>query len=284
MNTTNYKSFHYLENGDINFSIIDTIKTEKKLDAGYYELGYVQSYSSPSHPTLKNITIQENDNNLMEYVFLNKIKEIYDKFFMQDIKKVVNKLGYNHKLGLLLYGKQGTGKTSLFKYFYSDAIKTKNAIVFYVTDYENMLEKWRFIQAIREIQNNPIILFMDEIDEAFEMRNSEGTLKMIMDGNMSIDNCFFMAATNYIEKIPKSLTERPSRFKYSIEVEGVQEENVIVSFLDNGFKKAGIEYDFLNDLKDLKGKTIDELKEFLLDKIMNIESVKKQRKTIGFKK
>jgi hypothetical protein len=36
MNTSDLKSFHYLENGSITFSILDTIKTSPKLDTGIY--------------------------------------------------------------------------------------------------------------------------------------------------------------------------------------------------------------------------------------------------------
>ena len=38
--TANFKSFNYLENGDVSFSILDTIKTTKTLVPGSYKLSY----------------------------------------------------------------------------------------------------------------------------------------------------------------------------------------------------------------------------------------------------
>jgi hypothetical protein len=42
MNTSDLKSFHYLENGSITFSILDTIKTSPKLDTGIYNLAWLE--------------------------------------------------------------------------------------------------------------------------------------------------------------------------------------------------------------------------------------------------
>lgn len=41
MSTTNLKSFNYLENGDVAFSVLDTVKTTRKLDSGVYNLSYL---------------------------------------------------------------------------------------------------------------------------------------------------------------------------------------------------------------------------------------------------
>jgi hypothetical protein len=41
MNTSDLKSFHYLENGST-FSILDTIKTSPKLDTGIYNLAWLE--------------------------------------------------------------------------------------------------------------------------------------------------------------------------------------------------------------------------------------------------
>ena len=40
MNTTDLKSFHYLENGQVAFSYFDTINSTKNLKTGFYELSF----------------------------------------------------------------------------------------------------------------------------------------------------------------------------------------------------------------------------------------------------
>ena len=44
MTTTDFKSFHYLENGDVSFSMFDTIKSSKKLviEVPFYQEGKKQ--------------------------------------------------------------------------------------------------------------------------------------------------------------------------------------------------------------------------------------------------
>lgn len=285
MGTSDYKTFNYLENGEVNFSILDTIKTSKTLEPNVYKLG-IKTKNFDSFATLH----VEDDGycceNSIDFYFKSTLSKIYDKFFDVKIKNKINLLGYKHKTGILLYGKQGTGKSSIFKSLYEKAVKEEGAIIFIFDGYNEMNTRWAFVQAVRKIQDNPIIIFWDEMDEAFANNQSnvtEGIIKIIMDGSNSIDNCFFMAATNYYENIPKTLTERPSRFKYCIEVEGVQSEDVILKFVSDSFEKVGMEMN-IESVKDMKGYTIDQLKEVVVNRIMEIEEDRPQKRTVGFNK
>lgn len=282
MNTTSLKSFNYLEDGRIIFSMLESIKTTKILDPGLYSLYKTQSFSN-SEIILAKETIKEL-HELLPFHFLHKTDNIFNAFFNKNILKQVNKLNYNHKTGILLYGKQGTSKSSILKHYYNRAIEEYNALVFYFSSLYCVEELWTFISDIRKIQDNPIIIFLDEFDEVFKDKKEE-FFKTIMDGHLSINNCMFLATTNYIDVIPKAIKERPSRIKYLIEVEGIQEKPIIFHYLKQSFKTLNIEItnQQLSDLTDKSvGKTIDELKEIVLDKLMNIEKEEKQTKRIGF--
>lgn len=283
-NTTSLKSFHYREDGSVSFSILETSYTTKVLEPRVYSLtaGVVDGNWTPIVKVSKDVERFEED---LGMYFEDKIGKIYNKFFVPEIRTTVNKLGYNHKAGILLYGKQGTGKTTMFKKYFNHASVQHNALVFDVKTTEATDVWWKFIQDIRTIQSNPIVIFLDEFDEYFEGRSGgqETIIKRILDGTDSIDNVLFFMTTNYINKIPETVKNRPSRIKYSIEVEGIQDVAVIRRFLDTACKKANITLNYEKNLDSMKGYTVDELKQYVLDSVMDLDSDIKGRDRIGFK-
>lgn len=284
-NTTDYKSFHYLENGSIEFSMLHTKFTRNKLDKGVYDIHTVHT-NAGAKIILQTSHHEESFQQDISFYFEDKIGAIYNSFFNPEVKKKVNALGYNHKLGLLLYGKQGTGKTSMLKKYFTDIVENHNGIVFNIVDFTSFYFTWDFIKDIRKIQDNPIVVFMDEFEELVDPRGrlvDEATFKKASDGFNSIDNCFFMMATNYIERVPETIKDRPSRVKYSIEVGGVEDVNKIEKFLTDSFTKIDMQVDFKEDLKSLVGSTLDELKQYVLDSIMDIKSEINKQSKIGFK-
>jgi len=281
-NTTNIKSFHYLEDGSIEFSILSTKKTTKKLTPGVYDI-CMEEEIGRAVVKLKLNKLKENFNQDISYFFQDKINHIIKQFFNPEIKSKINTLGYNHKLGILLYGKAGTGKTSMFKKYFTQIVEENNGIVFNVKDYWKFNKLWDFIQSIRIIQDNPIVIFMDEFETGFGKYEIEDDLKVIMDGFSSIDNSLFMMATNYIDKVPKTIKDRKSRVKYSIEVKGIEDEEMIRKFLTNSFELISMKVDFEGDIKKLKNKTLDELKQYVLDKVMDIDPDMSSPTSLGFK-
>lgn len=281
-NTTSLKSFHYLENGEVDFSILETKYSTKKLDAGVYKL----STTIKNGSVLPILTLSK-DRELFDedlgFYYEDKIKNIYSKFFMPDVKEKVNKLGYNHKVGILLHGKQGTGKTSMFKKYFNDAYRNHNALVFDIAITDHTSVWWNFLKDIRTIQDNPIIVFLDEFEEYFTFYKQETEIKRMLDGTDSIDNCLFFMTTNYIDMIPETIKDRPSRVKYKIEVTGIQDQKLITQFLNQSFTKINMKVDFSKEVNRMKGWTIDELKQWVLDRVMDIESENLINKTIGFK-
>lgn len=284
-NTTSLKSFHYLEDGQIDFSILETKYSTKKLEAGVYKLtSVVKNNQYIADLSVSNDKEIFSDN--LDFYYEDKIRNIYCKFFLPEIKQKVNVLGYNHKAGILLYGKQGTGKTSMFKKYFNDAVKTKNALVFDVSISESTNTWWKFLQDVRSIQDNPIIVFLDEFEEYFTPRFAQETeIKRMLDGTNSIDNCLFFMTTNYIDRVPETIKYRPSRVKYKIEVTGIQDEKLISEFLKKkSFHKINMSVDFDKEVVKMKGWTIDELKQWVLDKVMDIEPEQRESNKLGFAK
>lgn len=278
MKTSDYKSFAYLENGDINFTQYETIKSSNKLDSGSYKLSYI---GYPRNEVTLKVDSDFETAKTHNFSDKEKIDNLFDSFFDKDVLSKIENLGFCHKIGILMYGIEGTGKSTIIKYYTSKAIKEHNAIVFHIL-YKSaeITECWSFVQGIRKIQKNPIIIVFDEFDQ--QMKENEAFLKTVIDGNMSISNCIFFAATNYLDKIPKAMSERPSRFKYCLNIEGMQVVSDIVKIIEPILSEK-LDDNEINILaNELKGNTLDYIKQFCFDKLMSITHYGKNRKKIGF--
>ena len=279
-NTSHIKSFQYLENGDVKTHIFETIKSSKTLDPGFYHLSY---NVMDKEIILKSTTCNEL---LQVYNFTNKelIDKAFESFFSNAVKMKMQSLGILHKLGILFHGIEGTGKSTIIKHYAQRLINEHNGIVIYFNEKTNILETWQFVEDLRKIQTTPIMVIFEEIDLNLSgYNNCEGSLKRIFDGDKSIDNCLFMASTNYFDRIPDAIKNRSSRFKYVLNIENIQcletIKSLVTHFIGDLFDKNKIE-DFS---VDLMGETLDNIKHFCIDKIMTLQKFpKKEEKKIGF--
>lgn len=280
MSTTNLKSFNYLENGDVAFSVLDTVKTTRKLDSGVYNLSYL-----PYPESTCSLSQIKEEFNQETFSFTNKdsVDLFFDKFYNEDVFNIVREMGFIHKSGVLLHGKEGTGKTSIAKYYYTRFIKDKNAVVFYINNSDGYFYKcWEFIVEIRKIQDDPIIIILEELDGF--MKDNEDKLKSCLDGNLSISNCVVFASTNHIDRIPEALKNRESRFKFVINIEGIQNKEEVFKIIKNMIGNDFSDEEINKYSEELKGKTLDEIKQFCLDKIMSIPVSEKKKIKLGFKR
>ena len=108
------------------------------------------------------------------------IKSCTDFFSSPKIKKKINAMGFSMKMGVLLYGKPGTGKTTIMNYIGSYLVHKKDAIVCVVDDKESLNTTIPILKNIREIQKNPIIVILDEVDALLTNKESEATLKRFL--------------------------------------------------------------------------------------------------------
>lgn len=280
-NTSDFKSFHYLENGEVSFSILDTIKTEQKLDSGVYTLEYL------GYPDMRvKIDVSTDRETIKSYTFPDKDKldNLFESFFNKNVVQKVKELGFYHKVGVLLYGKEGTGKSTIIKSYAYKVLENHNGLVFYFTSNQYVNKCWEFIRKIREIQDNPIVVIFEEMDMYVQKTSEvpEGYLKTILDGNNSIDNCIILGATNYIDTIPKAIKDRPSRFKYVLNIEGIHSEEEILEILSPMISNICSKDEIKEYAYMLKGETLDSIKQFAMDKIMCLQSYSKNKKTMGF--
>lgn len=288
METTEYKSFIYFEDESVHFSGSTVSKITKKLDSGAYRLSavYINNICTPKLSAI----VETTDIKYHDFEGKERIDEIFNLFFRNDIKEKVESIGFCHKLGLLFYGKEGTGKTSIMRQYYNKAISEQNAIVFYIGDVKHDAETklnicWEFVSSIRKMQNNPIVIVLDEFDGF--VYESESFWKKVLDGIDSISNTIFLASTNYIDMIPEAIKSRPSRFKYVIEMKGIESVNTIIGILKPMLSNVMSDAEIVEFANTLKGDTLDVIKNEALDRLMMVSGgsgiKKSSKKCIGFK-
>jgi len=138
-----------------------------------------------------------------------KKKEIYDK---------------NHipwKRGLIFTGQPGTGKTHMGK------ILLKNSECTFVWVNSNMCTDGYDVKYIFKMCNElaPVILFMEDLDGFLSYDSNIATLKTQMDGMEDVNGICTILCTNFPDRLPKALINRPSRFD-SVIIFELPDENI----------------------------------------------------------
>jgi hypothetical protein len=231
------------------------------LDPGVYKLHDVGNMFIGAIPLFENL--KEGDKLVMfKTGIVSDVVIQADKFFSEETKKAYEELKITHKMGLLFFGKQGTGKTSTCVLIMKALVERHNAICLDCTN-RNIGFIKHVVGKIREIQQNPIVLFVDEFET--KMRGEEDMYLTFLDGNESVNNLIFMGCTNYIEKIPDRIKKRKSRIKHSHKINSLPEavyKEYVSDRVPTMDQKTVTEFSFK---AAEKGLTIDQLKHALID-------------------
>lgn len=133
-------------------------------------------------------------------------------FFKKKDIYVKNNIPY--KRGLIFTGIPGTGKTLTGKILMNNCEST----FLWVTADNLAKDKYtpaatitkRLFDMARELA--PCILFMEDIDDFLEKEGAVDAIKTQMDGMDNLDGIVTIICTNFPEKLPMALVDRPSRF------------------------------------------------------------------------
>jgi len=145
-----------------------------------------------------------------EYI---KIPGLYDAI-QEDVQsfidgeQVYRDMKIQYRRGIFLYGSPGNGKTSLIRELIRTYQKKNNAIAIFI----DKLPGKNFIEAIRKTMSNRLkIIVFEELAAVLEHTRLETVLDFL-DGERSLDNALIFGTTNYPERLPGNIVDRPSRF------------------------------------------------------------------------
>lgn len=225
----------------------DAYINRKYLFAGLINLRKKRVAQKEMFVKLSTIELQ-NDSEIIEtYIPIKKnlvispnIKEKIDlltyNWNSEDYRKIYTDAGIQFKSGVMLYGKPGTGKTSIAMYI---ASKIRADVLFVdlsvsVALYPIILKKMKHFASRH---STPLFIFeeMDQImrgrnlttetltEEANDNIKKVNYLLQILDGVLSINNAMYIATTNYIELFDDAIL-RKSRFDMLLEIDSFNEQ------------------------------------------------------------
>ena len=111
-----------------------------------------------------------------------------------------------HKRGYLLYGPPGGGKSSLVSLLLNEFISDGNIVFNFGGDIFHGLKNFREIEPDRKM-----MIIIEDIDIYIGTAMEEHLLQFL-DGNLQQVNTVVIATTNYPERLPARIRNRPSRF------------------------------------------------------------------------
>ena len=184
------------------------------------------------------------------------MKEVAD-FWSREAAFKAN--GFLHRRGYLLYGTQGTGKSSMVWQVAKDVVG-RGGIVF-VCDSPKFLAKG--LATFRDVEpKRPVVCVFEDID-AIINKYGESEILSLLDGDSQIDRVINIATTNYPEKLDKRIVSRPRRFDRVYKIDAPSDE-VRIAFLKAKLPSTMPRVEMQAWLKKTKGLTFAALTEALI--------------------
>lgn len=269
---------NYLEGDHVNIGGNNVTKTSDYLLPGFHRLETIQTMFGAHiavktfQPIIPKSALQIAER-LVDFKFL-------DTMFSHKSRVLHSDLGIKRTLGYLFYGKQGSGKTTTINAIARSLENKYEACIFIVSSLQEIRSTIKFIEVAKKLKDFVAVIIFDECEYAMEKYENE--MKAILDGLDTPDNIVFLCATNYIEKIPDTIKNRPSRFKYVIDISCFKEPDIIFEVVKSMNNNLSDEVKL--DEKSLRsmtgeciGKTMDEIKHLFMDKCFETIGIKEKK-------
>lgn len=172
------------------------------------------------------------DSLIYSYGEIDKVKNHLNQFNEQ--KQFYKEKQLNYKTGILLYGKPGTGKSSLVK---TIATEFNRSIVSIDLSNIKNIDFGRLTMMINNERSEKYIVLLEDIDTLFldreaaaehekEYQDIINKLLQFLDSTQSPNDVIFIATTNHPRKLDEALT-RDGRFDLKMEVKELEKADIL---------------------------------------------------------
>jgi SpoVK/Ycf46/Vps4 family AAA+-type ATPase len=125
------------------------------------------------------------------------------------------RLGFLHRRGYLLYGKQGCGKSALIHQIVAKILAAGHVAFFC----QNPAYFVRCLERFRQVEpDRPVVGVFEDIDAIIETYTDSDLLQWL-DGNHQVNQAVNLASTNYPENLDRRIIARPRRFDRVLRIE-----------------------------------------------------------------
>lgn len=214
----------------------DTSEAVVPLPSGCYR--YFSSPYPEQPECLVPIDLREDKLVKMPGITRQIVKDV--RLFLEN-EAIYREIGIQYRRGILLYGSPGQGKTTCLREVIKDEIP-ENSITIFMTELPS-IEMLKKIQE-EEADRLKVIIF-EELTSIIGCNNVRiESILDFLDGETSLDRALIFGTTNYPERLPGNIVDRPSRFDRLIRVGNPNREtrkDLLVFYLSREPTEAEIE-------------------------------------------
>lgn len=176
---------------------------ENPTAGGYFR--YMESTYSAPERLMEAEFRRDDDPVVMSEGTFRSVREDIQTFF--DARSAYKSAGAHYRMGILMYGPPGNGKSTLIRQVLADHPALHDAIKITCSN----IPSSQFLEKLSALPGLKVFIF----EELYHTTKEEGRMaKMLnfLDGEDSVQGAVVLATTNYPEKLPGNIVDRPSRF------------------------------------------------------------------------
>lgn len=250
----------------------DQDNIHKRLPGGSYKVDLRESMFSDD---LYLIPIQSRkDMRMLNGGVFKEINKYISDFLDPAMYAARDFLGTLHKLPLLFYGTQGSGKTQHALLWGDKLVKEQDAVVLIMTGLNPKINLSYLVDSVREKEpDRLVVLILDEFEKSGSRHMTSSSMLSFLDGPDSRNNLLLIATCNDTSAMPDLLLDRPGRFEKVFTLMGGNLDVLratVVSLLPDLYKNRIDIEAIVKELADNDKWTIDYVRLFIRNAIAEL--------------